>query len=102
MTRTVDQNEVQSGHRAGEVLDNPAFTDAMESLRAQVIAEWKACPVRDTEGQLLLLQLAKITDKFEGLLRGMVERGKAAQHRIDLDSVRNETPTRQFFRKVVG
>lgn len=100
MTRSADLNEVESARRAAEVLDNPAFVEAMTALRNDVISTWKACPVRDAEGQLLLLQLAKVTDKFEGILRGMVERGKAAQHRIDLDEARNETPTRRFFRKL--
>ena len=82
------------------VLDSEAFRIAMDLLKAGVIDQWKACPVRDKEGQLLLLQLAKLTDRFEGLLIGMVESGKFAQNKIDLDNLRDESPTRKFFRKV--
>ncbi|MBP9229603.1 MAG: hypothetical protein KBF41_16180, partial [Azonexus sp.] len=58
------------------------------------------CPVRDREGQLLLLQLAKLTDKFEAILASMVQGGKLAQHKINIESERNESRTQRFLRKV--
>lgn len=90
------------GNEAARVLDSEVFKDSMTSLKTAVIQQWKDCPVRDKEGALLLLQLAKLTDKFETILIGMVETGKHAQHRIDLDSLRDETPVKQFFRRVAG
>ena len=84
---------------ASEVLENPAFQEGIRLLRESVIEEWKKCPVRDKEGALLLLQLAKTTEKFEGLLVGLIERGKLAQHRIDLDAVRNENAIQRAARK---
>lgn len=95
-----EQQQVQRAREAAQVLDNPAYQEAMSQLKAQVIAQWKECPVRDREGQLLLLQLAKLTDKFEAMLTGMVETGKLAQHRIDLDRERNESMAKRFLRKV--
>ena len=94
------QPQATRGIEASAVLENEAFKQAMTALRDQVIEQWKACPIRDKEGQTLLLQLAKLTDKFEGLIVGMVESGKFAQHKIHLDSLRDESPTRQFFRRV--
>ena len=67
-----EQQQVQRAREASLVLDNPAYVEAMSQLKGQVIAQWKECPVRDREGQLLLLQLAKLTDKFEAMLTGMV------------------------------
>lgn len=95
-----DQKLVQRARKASEVLDNEAFKEAMSTLKTAVIQQWKDCPVRDGEGQLLLLQLAKLTDKFEAILTGVVETGKLAQHRIDLDNVRNESAAGRFLRKV--
>lgn len=92
--------QAQRGVEALQVLENEAYRDAMASLKAQVIEQWKSCPVRDHEGQLLLLQLAKITEKFEGILSGLVESGKFAQRKIDLDEFRNESKTRKFLRKI--
>ena len=95
-----NEQTVQRGMEAAQVLDNPAYREAMDSLKEQIIDQWKKCPVRDAEGQLLLLQLVKLAEKFDGTLTGMIEGGKLAQHRIDIDSVRNENTVRRWFRKV--
>lgn len=90
------------GKEAAAVLDNEAFKAAMAMLKESVMQNWKECPVRDREGQVLLLQLAKVTDKFESLLIGMVEGGKLAQHKIDLDSARDESTAKRFMRRVIS
>ena len=82
------------------VLDNPAFKEALGQLREAVVKQWKECPVRDREGQLLLLQLAKLAEKFEASLNGMVQGGKLAQHKINVDAERDESRTKRFLRKV--
>ena|SRR5688572_17813357 len=97
-----EQRTAQTGAEARQVLHNEAYKAAMVFLREQIIAQWKACPVRDREGQMLLLQLAKLTDKFESILAGYVEAGKLAQHKIDLDALRNEGKVKRNIRKVFG
>ena len=97
-----DHKEVLRGKEAQAVLDNEAFKAAMASLKASVQAQWKECPIRDREGQVLLLQLAKLTDKFEAILGGMIQSGQFAQRKIDIDSERDEPKTRQVMRKVFG
>lgn len=92
---------VQRGDEARQVLDNQAYKDAMASLQSEVIEAWKKCPVRDTEGQVLLLQLVKLTDKFETILNGMVEGGKFAQHQIDIEKLRNESAAKKLMRKIL-
>ncbi len=96
-----NQQQAQRGIEAAQVLDNPAYRAAMDALRAEVIDAWKKCPVRDKEGQVLLLQLAKLTDKFEGVLSGMVEGGKFAQRQLELDDLRNESAGRKLMRRVL-
>lgn len=96
-----NQQIAQKGFEASQVLDNPAYRAAMDALRAEVVDAWKKCPVRDKEGQVLLLQLAKLTDKFEGVLSGMVEGGKFAQRQLELDEVRNESAARKLMRRVL-
>lgn len=87
---------------ADQVLQNEAFKLAMQTLKDDVLRTWKDCPVRDREGQLLLLQLAKLTDKFEAILIGLIEAGKFAKHKIDLDNLRSESKAQRFIRKVTG
>ena len=96
-----DQDAAQQGRFAADVLENPAFQTAIKSMREEVIQQWKACPIRDAEGQLLLLQLAKMADKFEGMFIGFVQGGRLAQEKINLDALRNESPGRKILRKVL-
>ena len=85
---------------AESVLGNEAYKAAMDGLKAQIVQQWKDCPVRDKEGALLLLQLATLCDKFEGILSGMIEAGKMAQMRIDLDAERDENKLKKLARKI--
>lgn len=95
-----NQQLAMRGIEASQVLDNAAYQEAMASLKDAIVQQWKESPVRDKEGQLILLQLAKLADKFDGILRGMVENGKLAQSKIDIDDVRNESSIRRMMRKV--
>jgi hypothetical protein len=97
-----EQQIANRGRDAQQVLDNLAYQDAMKTLRDAVIQQWKDCPVRDKEGQLLLLQLVKITDKFEGILSGIIESGKLAQRKIEMDKLRDESKVKTMWRRVVN
>lgn len=96
-----DQDLSSQGRFAADALENPAFKAAIQSMKDEVTRQWKACPIRDAEGQLLLLQLAKLTDKFEGTLIGFVQGGKLAQEKINLDALRNESAGRKLMRRVL-
>ena len=100
--RMTENQIAQRGIEAARLLESEVYQDAMGSLKKQVIESWKDCPVRDREGQLLLLQLAKLTDKFESILTGMIESGKYSQHKLNVDEVRNESAVKRFARKVVN
>jgi len=101
MSDQVDRQrkEALRGDDAARVLESPAFQAAMALLKAEIVSEWSKCPVRDAEGQKLLLQLHKLANKFEGLLTGMVETGKLAQ--LNLDAERDESVARKLFRRVI-
>ena len=97
-----EKHDVLRGREASAVLDNEAFKSAISSMKAEVLSQWKSCPIRDREGQVLLLQLAKLTDKFESILVGMIENGKLAQNRIELNEIRDESASRRMLRRVTG
>ncbi len=97
-----EKHAVLRGREASAVLENEAFKAAIAGLKAVVLDQWKQCPVRDREGQVLLLQLAKLTDKFEGILVGMIENGKLAQNKLDLNDIRDESASRRWARKITG
>ena len=97
-----EQQTALRGKEAAQILDSEVFKDAMTMLKTQVMEQWKQAPIRDREGQVLLLQLMKVTDKFEATLIGLVEQGKFAERKIELDSMRDESAARRFARRVVG
>ena len=96
------KNDILLAREAEMVLNSEAYKLAMKTLKDTAVRQWRECSVRDREGQLLMLQFAQVIDRFESLFVGMIESGKLAQHKIDLDSSRDESKPRQFFRKVVG
>ncbi|RYF31684.1 MAG: hypothetical protein EOO23_01685 [Comamonadaceae bacterium] len=102
MTQESEFRTVQTAIEARQLIDSEAYKNAHAGLKAQIIQQWKECPVRDREGQLLLLQLIKLADKFEGMLTGAIEAGKLAQHSIDLTNERNESKLQRAKRNVFG
>lgn len=52
-----EQQTVELARKASDVIDNEAYKQAMAGLKAQIVAQWKECPVRDTEGALPLCKL---------------------------------------------
>ena len=93
---------VQRGKDATAVLENEAFKAAMQGLKATVVDQWKRSAIRDKEGQVLLLQLARLADEFEGILIGMMDNGKVEQNKIDINAIRDESRARNMLRKVTG
>jgi hypothetical protein len=95
-----DFANIKRAQDAALVMDNPAYKEAMQLLKESVVQKWRDCPIRDREGQLLYLQLAKLTDTFESLLNGFVQNGRLSQQRIEDDKIRNETIAKRWLRKV--
>lgn len=94
-----DSDKVRLARNATDCINNEAYMKAMALLKTQIVDQWKDCPVRDIEGQRLLLQLAKLAEKFDGILSGYVQAGKLAQHRIDLNDERNESMGAKVLRR---
>jgi hypothetical protein len=95
-----NHKDVLLGKDAASILDNAAYQTAIKVLKESVVEQWKDCPIRDKEGQLLLLQLAKLTDKFESIFHGLIENGKFVAHKIELDRIRDESPIQLMSRKL--
>lgn len=88
------------GLEASQILESSAYREAMEALRRSIVNKWKEVSLRDAEGQKLTLQMMKLADTFEGLLRGYVEAGKYAQHKMELDRLRDESMAQKILRRV--
>jgi hypothetical protein len=46
--------------------------------------------------------MSKVADLFELSLKGLVERGKFAKSKLDLDSLRAQKEPKSWVRKVIG
>ena len=97
-----EHQEASMGKEASLLLENPAFTEAMSRMREDVRRQWMEAPVRDAEGQRLLLITAKLVEKLDGTLRGMVEAGKLAQSRMDVNDLRDENGIRRAVRRMTS
>ena len=94
-----EQENADRAIAARQVLENSAYRSAHTMLQAEIVAQWEQCPIRDQEGQRLLLQLFRLAKKFDGMLAGMVESGKLSQVKIDAE--RDESRVKTLFRKVL-
>ena len=98
-----EQQIVQLGRDAQSIVDNAAFQNAFKAVKEKIVAQWKNTPIRDTQDQTLLLQIARVADIFESALIGTIEAGKFAQNSIDLKNAKAEKSavgrTVEFFRK---
>lgn len=92
----LDSEAVRRGERAAEVLGNPAFQEAVERLRREVVDAWEQCPARDSEGKEYYWQLYKNTGKFCAILQGYIEGGKAVKLREKQSAMQGVS---RFFRK---
>lgn len=73
---------VDRGQNAALVLENPAFTEAFEGLRLQIIHDLSEVDLGDQPGQLLLLQQLKLIDRVYANLVSFVNSGKMAAAEI--------------------
>jgi hypothetical protein len=82
---------------ASRLLDEPAFAAALSAIRKDIVSQIEDCPVRDKEGAILLMQLLKLSRKYESVLRGYIETGKL--EKIKLSDNRTEGKVRQFINR---
>jgi hypothetical protein len=102
MTRSTHQKLSDMGVEARNVLGSPAFEEAFTRMQAAIDNAWHECDMRDTEGQRLLLQQAKLVGRVKATLQGMIEQGNLADSKINADDIRNESGIRRGIRAVTG
>lgn len=96
-----DQQISNRGLEASRILESAVYREAMEAVRASIVAKWREVGVRDTEGQKLTHQLMTLAETFEGLLSGYVEAGKFSARKLDLDAARDESSARKIMRRIL-
>lgn len=92
-----DHQTVEMGIQARQVLENPAFIEAMRRVHEIAHLHFKKADLRDAEGLKLARQFAAVTDDFEAIMHRMVEGGKLAQ--LSLDKHRDESGLKRAARR---
>lgn len=98
-----EQQISDRGIEAARVLENPAFKDGIEALKAATLASLKKVGSRDDQGRLIATMYLKLADTLEEVLGGFIEAGKFADHNLQraMDSVRDEHPARKIMRRIL-
>ena len=91
------QQAALMGDQARELLQNPAFSEALRQVHELAHQQFKKTDIRDAEGLKLARQFAAVTDDFEAILKRIVEGGKLAK--LDLDKHRDESAAVKLARR---
>jgi len=73
---------IYDADQARLVLENPAFSQAFDDIKMELIEQWQNSPARDKVGREHLYQLLRLTNKLELTLRSSLESGQLAK--VDL------------------
>ena len=71
-----DEEQIQRGFRAKDLLENKTLTNALKATRDEILTKWEATPGSQTEEREWLWKLYHASKVFETLLLGYIENGK--------------------------
>ena len=72
------EERVYEANRAKEVLENPAFIQAFEDIRKELIETWENTPARDTQGRESIWAYLTLLKKVQTHLKTSLETGRLA------------------------
>jgi hypothetical protein len=75
--------EREKGHEAYSLLNDPIFSDVIQSLRNRLINEWEASPIRDIDGQHKLKLMLNALDGIVRNLEEAYQTGKLAAKQLE-------------------
>jgi len=82
------------GRQATELLENPMFREAVDTLRQSLVDKWLSSPVRDIEGQHELRLMTKLLGDIEVYITNIAKTGKMAA--IQLEKEHNAQRLKKF------
>lgn len=75
-----DEQDVERGRLAQEVLKNPVYTDAYEQIEKETIRLWREA--RSPQDREQLHQFLLMLEKSKRVLESTMQSGELAQHQI--------------------
>ena len=74
---------LQRAERAKALLNDRLLKESLDSIEAEIIERWEACPARDKDGREELWVYYKTAKKFRGILAQVIEQGKVAEFELE-------------------
>lgn len=82
------QQELERGRQAAEVLDNPAFQDAMAQIQTEIVSRWQA--EKDERQREWLWNLAQSSKRLQKLLTDTMQTGQLRAKSLEMERSRAE------------
>jgi len=80
------QEDINRETAAKQVLELPAFQDAVAAVRAAITHQWATSPIRDPEGQHELRLMLKLLDDLMANLKSALRDGHLARVEVERQS----------------
>ncbi len=77
------EKEIQRGHRAKAILEDPIFVEALQKVSQELDHEWINSPIRDTEGREKIYMMKRMLNVLHVQLQSVMETGKLASKQIN-------------------
>ena len=77
------EKEIQRGHRAKAILEDPIFVEALQKVSQELDLEWINSPIRDTEGREKIYMMKRMLNVLHVQLQSVMETGKLASKQIN-------------------
>lgn len=75
--------EAERGAHAERLMNDVIFQEAFKVLEERIVEMWREAPIRDTEGQQLLLVRMRTLDEIKKHLEVIAKTGKISQQLLD-------------------
>ena len=95
-----EQEELELGRQAREVLENPAFQGAIARLQQEIQTKWQG--ERDKDSREWLWALMQASKRLESVLIETMGSGQLRAKQIELQQTRLERAGRTLRRALVG
>ena len=73
------EEEIQRGHRAEQILNDPLLKPALDEIQARLIEEWRSTAVKDVEMREKLWMMFCMYHRFVSVLTERIDSGKFAK-----------------------
>lgn len=83
---TADE-ELRRGDMARQIIENPIYSEAWQSVRDAIISAWESAPIRDKEGQNELKLMLKLLTDVRRNVETVMQTGKMARIQIERESM---------------